>query len=87
MPAIGFGSGLERLLLAMEASGACFPEAPGCELYLAHVGERAARFSLKLTHELRLLGCRERDTAGRLRSRADEIRRPHPREALRRNRR
>jgi histidyl-tRNA synthetase len=66
MPGIGFGSGMERLLLVMEASGAFFPENPGCDLFVAYIGDEASRFSLKLTHELRLLGVSaERDTTGR----------------------
>jgi histidyl-tRNA synthetase len=66
MPGLGFGSGMERLLLVMEASNAPIPEPSGCDLFIAYVGDEAARVSVKLTHELRKLGvCTERDTTGR----------------------
>ena len=42
LPSLGFGMGLERLLLVMEAKGYAFPEEPRCEVYLASMGEAAA---------------------------------------------
>lgn len=38
IPSLGFGMGLERLLLVMEAKGCAFPAPPQCELYLGSYG-------------------------------------------------
>ena len=44
IPSLGFGMGLERLLLVMEAKNCNFPEPPRwCKLYLAPMGERAVK--------------------------------------------
>ena len=65
-PGMGFGCGLERLLMVMEAVGAPFPPAPTADLYLANLGPQADRVVQKLTYELRQLGvCAERDLMGR----------------------
>ncbi|MDR3206786.1 MAG: histidine--tRNA ligase [Oscillospiraceae bacterium] len=65
-PAMGFGSGLERLLLALEAQGVK-PERPTpCQLYIAAMGEAAARLTTALTAALRGSGVKaERDLMGR----------------------
>ncbi|MBQ3055332.1 MAG: histidine--tRNA ligase [Oscillospiraceae bacterium] len=63
---LGFGSGLERLLLTMEAQGATFPEPDTPDLFLAAMGEEADRAVQTLVYELRKLGvAAERDTCGR----------------------
>ena len=55
-PALGFGCGLERLLLTMEASNAKMPEPPVPDIYIAAIGEKAQQAARKLSHELRLNG-------------------------------
>lgn len=55
MPACGFGMGIERLLLLMEAQKTPFPERKSCDIYLASMGEKAnleaARLALDLRNE------------------------------------
>lgn len=53
---IGFAMGLERLLMVMEEQGCEFPEPQGCDLYLAAMGEAAAKEAFRLTTELRREG-------------------------------
>ncbi len=55
-PALGFGCGLERLLLVMEASGAKFPEEPVPDLYIAAIGDKAQKAARKLGYDLRVSG-------------------------------
>lgn len=55
MPACGFGLGLERLLLLMDAQNTPFPARKGCDIYFASMGEKAnleaARLALDLRNE------------------------------------
>lgn len=53
---IGFAMGLERLLMVMEEQGCEFPEPQGCDLYLAAMGEAAAKEAFRLTTGLRREG-------------------------------
>lgn len=53
LPSLGFGMGLERLMLIMEAKNAKFPTPPRCELYLASMGEQAARRCFAIATQLR----------------------------------
>lgn len=63
---LGFGCGLERLIMVMEAVGAEFPNPPASDIYLAPLGDNADRPVQKLTYALRKLGvCAERDIVGR----------------------
>lgn len=55
-PALGFGMGLERLLLLLQAQGIELPEPRPCELYLVSIGEAANRLALALTNALRKEG-------------------------------
>ncbi|MCL2003499.1 MAG: histidine--tRNA ligase [Oscillospiraceae bacterium] len=65
-PALGFGMGLERLLLAMEAKGVILPDEATPSVYLAPMGAAAAKICAKLCHELRRLGVTaETDLCGR----------------------
>ncbi|MCS7082012.1 MAG: histidine--tRNA ligase [Bacteroidetes bacterium] len=45
-PGVGFAGGLERLLLALEASGYLFPAPARAELYIAATGAEARRWAL-----------------------------------------
>jgi histidyl-tRNA synthetase len=56
IPAMGFGVGVERVLLAMAAPAESFD--PGLPLYIAALGEKAQAFALPLAHRLRLAGIR-----------------------------
>ncbi len=52
-PALGFGLGLERLLLIMGAQKVEFPQPQICELYIASVGEAAQREAFRLAQGMR----------------------------------
>jgi histidyl-tRNA synthetase len=56
VPAMGFGMGVERILLAMTAPAESFD--PGLALYIAALGEKARTSLLPITHRLRLAGIR-----------------------------
>ena len=51
-PALGFGLGIERLLLVMEAQKVEFPEPDRCELFIASVGDAARREAFRLSRVL-----------------------------------
>ena len=66
LPACGFGLGLERLLLLMEAQKTEFPEPKKCDLYIASMGENANLKAASLAKDLRSEGlCVQFDTVGR----------------------
>ena len=66
LPACGFGLGLERLLLLMEAQDTKFPEPKKCDLYIASMGENANIKAAAIAKELRSEGmCVQFDTVGR----------------------
>ncbi len=55
-PGIGFGLGIERLLIVMEACGAYLPENPPVDIFVAFVGDDAKNFAQKLAHDVRIKG-------------------------------
>lgn len=57
-PGVGFGLGIERLLLIMEACGALPQKAPGCDILVAGLGEAAKTKALELTKQMRDAGKR-----------------------------
>lgn len=66
IPSLGFGMGLERLLLVLEAKEAKFPEPPRCEVYLAPMGDAAVKRCFTIATRLREGGVTvELDTVGR----------------------
>lgn len=66
LPACGFGLGLERLLLLMEAQEAPFPEPKKCDLYIASLGDAANLKAASIAKDLRSEGmCIQFDTVGR----------------------
>ncbi len=66
LPACGFGLGLERLLLLMEAQKTPFPEPKKCDLYIASMGENANLKAAEIATDLRSEGmCVQFDTVGR----------------------
>ena len=52
-PALGFGLGLERLLLVMEAQKVEFPAPDTCELYIASIGDAARKEAFRLVQKMR----------------------------------
>jgi histidyl-tRNA synthetase len=51
-PAVGFGSGIERILLELEAAGASPAEAPAAAVFVASLGEPARMAAFRLTQGL-----------------------------------
>jgi histidyl-tRNA synthetase len=65
-PGVGFGSGLERLLIALEAQGAKLPDAKRPLVWLVYHGEAARAAQWKLLAELRAMDiCADMDHSGR----------------------
>lgn len=63
---LGFGCGIERLMLTLEAEGKLFDERLVPDVFIAYAEERAESVSHSLVYELRSLGVSaERDTTGR----------------------
>jgi len=66
IPGVGFGLGIERLILLMEANDAYFPEENRVDVFVAVMGDAAKSFGIKLCRELRLKGVvAEMDTLSR----------------------
>lgn len=66
IPGVGFGLGIERLLLLLEATGREIPEPKKPDVFIAVMGERAKLFGLKLLRDLRKQGLKaEMDSLGR----------------------
>ncbi|MBC8536588.1 histidine--tRNA ligase [Feifania hominis] len=66
LPGIGFGMGLERLLLTLEAAGYAFPSPEGPAVYIGNIGEPAGVCALELVTQLRQAGiAAEKDIVGR----------------------
>ena len=55
-PAIGFASGIERIILNLKRQQVSIPELPHPRVWLAHQGEAAGETVLKLAQRLRLAG-------------------------------
>lgn len=65
-PACGFGLGIERLLLLMDAQNSEFPERKKCDLYIGSMGEKANLKAFTLATDLRNEGLSAQfDTVGR----------------------
>jgi histidyl-tRNA synthetase len=56
VPGVGFGTGVERILLALERSGVQGPPAPAPAVYLVALGEAARMEVFRLAHQLRTAG-------------------------------
>ena len=52
-PALGFGMGLERLLLVLKSQGISLSEEKPCDVYFVPMGEAAERKAMQLTAQLR----------------------------------
>lgn len=65
-PALGFGMGLERLILTMEKQGCEFLSEDTCDIYVASMGETAQKKATTLVSQLRKDGTKaEYDIVGR----------------------
>ena len=58
IPALGFGMGLERLILTMEQQGCDFLEPKKCDVYLAPMDAAAKPTALQYANALREMGIR-----------------------------
>ncbi|NBC00681.1 MAG: histidine--tRNA ligase [Bacteroidetes bacterium] len=56
VPSIGFASGIERLLLAMDAQGVAVPAKPTADVFLAALGDEAERWVFRWAQQLRTEG-------------------------------
>ncbi|MDO4494058.1 MAG: histidine--tRNA ligase [Clostridia bacterium] len=66
LPAVGFGLGMERLLLLMEETKTEIPAPERCDVYLAGLGEKGDIAAFALAQNLRALGLKcETDLVGR----------------------
>ena len=52
MPALGFGLGMERLMMIMDAQKIEMPKPETCDIYVAALGDAAMLEAFKLTHSL-----------------------------------
>lgn len=52
-PALGFGMGLERLILTMQNQGCEFEKAPTCDVYFASMGEKGHDKAVQMTADCR----------------------------------
>lgn len=65
-PGVGFGMGIERVLMLMEAEGVKIPDEPAVKLYIAAMGDEANVKALQIANELRKNGVKtEIDHMGR----------------------
>lgn len=55
-PALGFGLGMDRLMLALEKQNIDFPEPVKCEVYIAAMGQAAQIKALSLVNALHICG-------------------------------
>ncbi len=66
VPSLGFGMGIERLMLVLENQGIKLPEAKRCDLYIAPIGDAASLKAAALVQALRQSGVAAQfDVAGR----------------------
>lgn len=56
MPGVGFGMGIERLLMVMEQAGAEIPQPAGLSVFLCAMGDAARVHTFELMQELRAAG-------------------------------
>lgn len=65
-PGIGFGMGLERLLLSLENQHIPIQEPKGLDLFIATIGEEADKRAFEMIYQLRMLGIKaEKDAMDR----------------------
>lgn len=52
-PGVGFGLGIERLLMEMESQEVVIPQNKGMDLYISTIGNKAKDFAAKLAYQMR----------------------------------
>jgi histidyl-tRNA synthetase len=55
-PGVGFGTGIERIILEMQKNGVAFEPAPTAEVFIVHRGEGSAVAAIRVATALRDLG-------------------------------
>ena len=55
-PGVGFGMGIERLLLTLQNNQIEIPKPSGLDIFIAAIGERPSKEAIRLLHKLRLEG-------------------------------
>lgn len=66
IPAVGFATGIERIIQTMLKQGVRIPQAPSPTLYFVPLGDEARKACVSLTHNLRQQGIAcDMDTTGR----------------------
>ncbi|MBQ6153223.1 MAG: histidine--tRNA ligase [Ruminococcus sp.] len=66
MPGLGFGMGIERLLLTLDKQGVDIPQPESCDVFIASIGEEAGKKASALAIALRRAGLyAEFDVVGR----------------------
>ena len=66
VPSLGFGMGIERLMMVIESQGAELPEEPKPDLYIAALGKNAGLKATELCGEFRMNGFKvQTDICGR----------------------
>jgi histidyl-tRNA synthetase len=63
-PGIGFGTGIERIILNLKRQNVAIPSMPGPQVYLAALGEPAKDATIKLAADLRKQGISVLQTTG-----------------------
>jgi histidyl-tRNA synthetase len=56
IPGVGFGMGIERLLLTLENNNIEIPQSPGIDIFIATLGDTAVKKATRLLHALRMAG-------------------------------
>ncbi len=56
VPGVGFGMGIERILMLMEAKGVKIPEQSPCKVFIAAIGDKASEKAFELVSKLRAKG-------------------------------
>ena len=65
-PGMGFGLGMERLMMVIEAAGIAMPDKKACDVYVCTIGDTASVKGFSITEELRSAGfVAESDHMGR----------------------
>jgi histidyl-tRNA synthetase len=64
VPGVGFGSGLERIILTMKGQGMQVPPLPQPQVMVLHLGREAKELTLELVNDLRRAGIRAQMSFG-----------------------
>ena len=56
LPALGFGMGMERVLMVLQAQQAELPQKSRCQVFIGALGQEAQMAAFRMAHELRLSG-------------------------------